>query len=499
MDNLRFTDKFTESLAKLLYKYDEVPFRLNEKDMEKYLKTVIENGDCIKDLFDGQSDKMPEWRNKKEKFDDGYSQDKCLYTSKQGSYLCGIFMLLFVINENMKEENFYEIERIQNINMYVNMLNTFISSLIMDYDFEQYGTIDFNAKYMPNLMVKEYIENIYKTELLLYQYQEVRGNLEPKLEKGMIELNKKIDKEIITTSVSFMQLQAILLLMESSKLYPEYIKKISKSILLIFKEILANARIEKIEIDSSISAGVIRQRIKKTTGMKIFFALENTDRYCLRIDFPHNDVGYLHLNLHEPNRETAIPLNSRQYNLLKIKYGDLSDMFFKFGNLYWFRYHFEERVKKCHLAKGEEDISSQFIADMKKIFSKQSHYRLVEDNITKENMSEFIAEFGRALIHTQVRETSYGYTEVENIDEELTKIKMKDIMINAFGLYQRFYIEEQIFQASYKVVFEKLKRKLLNALFDEFSSEVTILGKREDYEEMNLEEIFTLLEYIVGL
>ena len=52
-------------------------------------------------------------------------------------------------------------------------------------------------------MVKEYIENIYKTELLLYQYQEVRGNLEPKLEKGMIELNKKIDKEIITTSVSF--------------------------------------------------------------------------------------------------------------------------------------------------------------------------------------------------------------------------------------------------------------------------------------------------------
>ena len=134
--------------------------------MEKYLETVIENGNCIKDLFDGQSDKMSEWRNKEEKFDDGYGQDNCLYTSKQGAYLCGIFMLLFVINENMKEENFYEIERIQNINMYVNMLNTFISSLIMDYDFEQYGAIDFNAKYMPNLMVKEYIENIYKKVMI---------------------------------------------------------------------------------------------------------------------------------------------------------------------------------------------------------------------------------------------------------------------------------------------------------------------------------------------
>ena len=40
MDNLRFTDKFTESLAKLLYKYDEVPFRLNEKDIQS-LKMIL--------------------------------------------------------------------------------------------------------------------------------------------------------------------------------------------------------------------------------------------------------------------------------------------------------------------------------------------------------------------------------------------------------------------------------------------------------------------------
>ena len=33
--------------------------------------------------------------------------------------------------------------------------------------------------------------------------------------------------------------------------------------------------------------------------MKIFFALENSDRYCLKIDFPHEGAEYLHLNLHE--------------------------------------------------------------------------------------------------------------------------------------------------------------------------------------------------------
>ena len=83
---------------------------------------------------------------------------------------------------------------------------------------------------------------------------------------------KKIDKEIIMTGISFMQIQAILLLMENSKLYSIYVRKIAKSILLILKEILANSRIEKIEIDSAISAGVIRPGIKRTTGIKLFFA-----------------------------------------------------------------------------------------------------------------------------------------------------------------------------------------------------------------------------------
>lgn len=49
---------------------------------------------------------------------------------------------------------------------------------------------------------------------------------------------KKIDKEIIMTGISFMQIQAILLLMENSKLYSIYVRKIAKSILLILSPYL---------------------------------------------------------------------------------------------------------------------------------------------------------------------------------------------------------------------------------------------------------------------
>lgn len=497
MYKMFFSDRFTESLMALLYKYDIAPVRLKDEDMKKYLRYFIENGSYIDEIFDGQYDNMSNLAIWKTNFMDGCLPDEKIFTSRKASYLCTIYMLLFVIKTDLQEGDLYEIEKLQNMSLMASMINTFMPSLIMDFDFESFYKLDFNANYMPSPMLTEYIGGMYKTELLKQQYMETLGQTKL-LETELIELNRKIDREILVTGISFMQIQAILLLMESSNLYPVYVSKIAKNILLIFKEMLANSRIEKIEIDSAISAGVIRRGIRKTTGMKIFFALENSDRYCLRIDFPHEGAEYLHLNLHEPHRQTAIPLNYKQYSMLKKQYGDLSNLFFNFGNMYWFRYNFIEKLNKCSLIEGCENNNRNFIADIKTVFFRQSHYRLFDDNITKDNMVDFIAEFRKALIHTQIYETSYFCTEIENIDDKLTKIKLRDIFINAFALYQRFYLEEKIFQKSYKVGYDKLKEKLLNALFTSFSSEVAPLGEYAEFEELRLEDIFFLLYDIVN-
>ena len=497
MYKMFFSDRFTESLMSLLYKYDIAPVRLKDEDMKKYLRYFIENGSYIDEIFDGQYDNMSNLAIWKTNFMDGCLPDEKIFTSRKASYLCTIYMLLFVIKTDLQEGDLYEIEKLQNMSLMASMINTFMSSLIIDFDFESFYKLDFNANYMPSPMLTEYIGGMYKTELLKQQYMEILGQTKL-LETELIELNRKIDREILVTGISFMQIQAILLLMESSKLYPVYVSKIAKNILLIFKEMLANSRIEKIEIDSAISAGVIRRGIRKTTGMKIFFALENSDRYCLRIDFPHEGAEYLYLNLHESHRQTAIPLNYKQYSMLKKQYGDLSNLFFNFGNMYWFRYNFIEKLDKCSLIEGCENNNKNFIADIKAVFFRQSHYRLFDDNITKDNMVDFIAEFGKALIHTQIYKTSYFCTEIENIDDKLTKIKLRDIFINAFALYQRFYLEEKIFQKSYKVGYDKLKEKLLNALFTSFSSKVEPLGEYAEFEELRLEDIFFLLYDIVN-
>lgn len=213
------------------------------------------------------------------------------------------------------------------------------------------------------------------------------------------------------------------------------------------------------------------------------------------MDFPHEGVEYLHLNLHEPNRETAIPLTYKQYSILSNKYGDLNNLFFEYGNLYWFRYNFLLKLDSIVFQGTEEN--NQFREDIQNIFYKQSHYKILRDEISKENMLEFVNELGIALIHAQVCDATYIYTEVDNIDEELTKIRLRDIWSEALGQYEMIYLKEQLHNKNKQEKFSELKRSLLGALFKHFEQEMSLVGTYEEFEGMDLEDILLLLDDII--
>ena len=185
----------------------------------------------------------------------------------------------------------------------------------MDFYFGDHKGLDFSSKYIPNNMIGEYIFNIYKTEqsqLLIVGNSEL--DIDP--EEDLSKLVHKLDHDTIMAWVAFMQVQAVLLLLNYSAIYSKNTQKIAKTLIMSFKDLLADVRIQKIEIDTAIASGIIRKGVRTTTGIKIFFALENMDRYCLRIDFPHKGEAFLHYNLHEPGRENALPLNEKKYRLL---------------------------------------------------------------------------------------------------------------------------------------------------------------------------------------
>ena len=152
MYKMFFSDRFTESLMALLYKYDITPVKLKDEDMKKYLRYFIENGSYIDEIFDGQYDNMSNLEIWKTNFMDGCLPDEKIFTSRKASYLCTIYMLLFVIKTDLQEEDLYEIEKLQNMSLMASMINTFMSSLIMDFDFESSYKLDFNTNYMPSVL-----------------------------------------------------------------------------------------------------------------------------------------------------------------------------------------------------------------------------------------------------------------------------------------------------------------------------------------------------------
>ena len=493
MKKFQFTTAFSKSVAALLLQYRNAPATLKPQFLEIYLNNFIENGEEIIQCLNGDYNQLSDWVFWKNSFPKGYPFINTSLNSKTPEYLLTIFMLLFIVNHNIQQPDLYELENLSTLNINLNTINTFISSLVMDFDFEQYGELDFNSNYLPNNMVAEYSGVLYKNELMINQINNAPINFNILFDDDIINLVRMIDKEILTTGISFMQMQAILLLMHSSTFYPEHIHKIAKEIIMIFKDLLANVRIKKIEIDPTIASGAIRIGFKETTGIKIFFALENGDRYCLRIDFPHDGEEFLHYNLHES--ELKSKYNNLEAILLKSKYNNLEAIFFKFGHLYWFRSNFISKLDALSptIDTNEYQNYSSFRDDMLKLFHEQGHYRMFSSDISKENMMEFISSFGEALLCTQVSDTLFTPTNVDNINEELNNIKVRDLLSNTLAIYQRCIIEEQILEITHSETLSKLKDILLHSLFDTFSEIMTQYGTYEDFEKCDLKDILLFL------
>lgn len=192
-------------------------------------------------------------------------------------YILTIFMFLFLMYKNLSSSDFYDLENLWNLLIYRSGTNTYISSLLMDYDFANNENLDFEAFYMPSVCALEYVGAIYRNQRFIKsiskntKWYKVLKNFE---EKSLI---REYDKLYLGTLYAFMELQATLLIMAIGRPYSEAIQKIARQILVVFKDVLVNARIEKIIIDPAIASKAERSGFKKTTGIKIFFALENMD------------------------------------------------------------------------------------------------------------------------------------------------------------------------------------------------------------------------------
>lgn len=426
-----------------------------------------------------------------------FKEDKKI---KGGEKLLNIYMYSFLIYKAMNSDDFYSTENLYDLIAGVSGANMNISSALMDYDFDNSGHLDFEAAYMPNILLLEYLKSINKESRLMNL---LKGNREV---KSVIEENKqgnliwKYDIKVIGTSCAFMEIQAILLLMEWSRYYTlskeratdiNVIHKIAKQMVIVFKDLLVNARIEKIIIDPAIASQSNKSGLKTTTGIKIFFALENFDNYCLRIDFPHSGEAYFHYNLHEPGRATAFPLMPAEYYSLKQKYGSLQGLFFKFEGKYWFRNDFMKKLYSQYNA----DENAELIQELERKFHDQAHYRMFGKNVTEGDMKQFIAEFATALSYMKFGGFVYKNTNQDDIDKEMKKIKLQEVTFEVLLKYLKIKADG-IFENDKSLIVqeqEHLKSRFVDILFQNYNEIVMAIGSKEECMECGLKELLEMI------
>lgn len=129
-------------------------------------------------------------------------------------------------------------------------------------------------------------------------------------------------------------------------------------------------------------------RMDRTTRVHIIFSLKNNDIYSLRIDMPHKDVEYVHINLQEIKGEhvvdSAMPVMDNEAveeikELLKEK---INQYFYESGEeLWWFRIGFLDKIVKI-----EDEVK---VHRLKEIFEHQRHFEVKITNDGYELFNDF--------------------------------------------------------------------------------------------------------------
>ena len=177
---------------------------------------------------------------------------------------------------------------------------------------------------------------------------------------GIDIIDNRLCCKYICNGIAVLKLFHVLALIYISPLYPDGVHRIAKELIQQLREILYDKRIIKMVVDTDGSG--MNDKPHKTTRLKIYFAMNNSDRYCIRLDFPHIGEESIHLNMNEPGQKqsTGLPFSGELYEeACRIcKNSDIfSKLFYYRDDLYWFRSGFATVLKdicRDNAEKGKE-------------------------------------------------------------------------------------------------------------------------------------------------
>lgn len=312
------------------------------------------------------------------------------------------------------------------------------------------GTFSYNKSYSQSDIILAYIKVIYddmrKREIIkkCYPDQEVLGS-------RALQIVSEFDWNIIETHLEYLKLINILMCIQISPFYDEKNKRIAEWFLDCFGDILSNCRIDEMYLEPNVAFSENEKGPRTTTKVEIFFSQSNGDRYQLRLDFPHDDINFIHFNLYEPFREAAFPINLSEYEVLLNKYGSMVKcLFYRCGNRMWFKSNFKEFISEI------ETPSVDLLNEVKELFDKCTHSCVCDERVTKEEMNSFMIELFSAISVVGMQRSMYVKPKLVDERKRLEHITLaKNLREAAYKID-----EEQIYNLQHITISAKLKEEL---------------------------------------
>ena len=150
----------------------------------------------------------------------------------------------------------------------------------------------------------------------------------------------------------------------------------------------------------------------KSTRIKIYFAMRNSDRYCIRLDFPHEGEDSIHLNMNQPGikQSTGFPFGVSEYNKIKEECQgrvEASDLFYLSDGLYWF--------KSGYVSAMANIVDDDLKSDLEQFMHDRAHIKISSsDSESKNAVVLFSGAFAEAMIEYEAIPNIYGKTDSED-------------------------------------------------------------------------------------
>ncbi|MBP1565990.1 MAG: hypothetical protein J6A58_09585 [Oscillospiraceae bacterium] len=255
------------------------------------------------------------------------------------------------------------------------------------------------------------------------------------------ELENCLSCKYIRNGIAVLKLFHILALLQISPLHNDGVHKIAKKLIQLLREVLYDKRIIKMIVDTDLNG--INEKFHKSTRIKIYFKMSNSDRYCIRLDLPHQGEENIHLNINEPahKQSTGFPFNGDEIQKARSICDNNSifdELFYFKDDMFWFRSNFDKTVKKIGKTDTEKETNlNEFRHD-------RGHLSIsLPDDENIRSVSDFSAVFAEVMTEY---EKEYIYGDTDNNDDIL---------------YQYMLFQDYIFDAVIKIKANDIHQKLL--------------------------------------